>query len=415
MADYVYTLYSCDGLRMFHLQKSFTLIEKNAICHIRDGHLLVLTIIELELFLDLRSQKFFHNDRLELVDQEWVVSIVKKGELDIISEKVLSLESPFRDYLANAWMDCELPEIIESDPRNQVKLLTIRWNEDCCYRENYMLEIVLADRKESTCSFLWCPFLSESQRPNMSELADRCMKRPCHVIKPLAASGRERPLSLRTACFEHEYPFSGSVHPKERDTPEELLQLCRNVEDMFSLDRGKGPNMILVNYYLTGHHKISQHADDDKAMGGLRDVYAFVDGFAREMTFRRGYEKAAPIILKVKIPPGFYCMHGRDFQKKYTHEINEIHDKEFSNLCAKLEKHPEFVDFPRKDEHDRVKIPRAEYISNHSEAVERVLKGEQRSISDMWATMERPKKQRKAANQATSWFEEWVQPRISYT
>jgi hypothetical protein len=325
-----------------------------------------------------------------------------------------------------------------------------------------MLEIKMLALPSS--SVLWCPFPEMDAIPDMKDLASICMGRPFHTVKPVAPKNAisspvldvkskvaaapaqvkrvefEVPLSLRTACFEHEYPFSGTIHPKEDRTPASLLNLCRLVEDIFSHGRGKGPNMILVNYYPTGHHKISRHQDNDKAMGVLRDVYAFVDGQAREMEFAKEWNQKNSTytstsstmtarkgddnyecVLKVNIPAGFYCMYGQHFQRLFTHEIKETYDKEFKHLCDSLKGLPTFADMPTKDVNNRVKIPQAEYIMRHADAVRKVVvmksQNQQASILEMF------KKKCEAIDESrvnkkqrcTNWFDEWIQPRISYT
>lgn len=83
------------------------------------------------------------------------------------------------------------------------------------------------------------------------------------------------------------------------------------VEDMFYHGHGNGPNMIFAAYYPTGFHKIKRHQDREP-LGTLKDVYAFVDGCAREMIFCKGW-KNEERVLCIEIPQGFYCMYGQEF------------------------------------------------------------------------------------------------------
>lgn len=405
--------------------------------------------------ITINDDKKIHNDIIKIQHEsgvfERVVSIVRRGELNLIESTRLDAKH-WEKQVQRVWPSLmELPRIVFSHKQNEIHLLKIRWNRNYCARVGYMLEIKLLSGDAS--SLLWCPFPEMDVIPNMNEMSSVCMGRPFHTVKPVESnaifeSGRaevkraetKRALALRTACFEHEYPFSGTTHPKEEKTPASLMNLCNLVEDLFSHGRGKGPNMILVNYYPTGHHKISRHQDNDKAMGVLRDVYAFVDGYAREMEFAKVWnqkrkdelsisndrdEDDYECVLKVKIPAGFYCMYGKRFQQLFTHEIKETYDKEFKTLCTSLTKIPAFADMPSKDIYNRVKIPQAEYVMEHADAVRKVLKGtNQRSILDMFGTsgLAVQRKTNESSECGTkrrrtefSWFDEWIQPRISYT
>ena len=139
------------------------------------------------------------------------------------------------------------------------------------------------------------------------------------------------------------------------------------------------------------------------------------------MQFNDGFGKEANVVLRVKIPSGFYCMHGKDFQRIYTHEIKETHDKEFTKLCQQLEKNPNFPDLPSKDEYGRKKIPQAEYVMKHAEKVRKVIdscENRQMSILDMFgdkSQVKGPKPPKRQRIEKGSWFDEWIQPRISYT
>lgn len=404
------------------------------------------------------GEKKVHNDIVKIDYEgeifERVISIVKRGELNVVESRKLN---DWESGVKGVWPShIEVPRIGFSHKQNEMYLLKIRWRQGSHMRVGHMLEIRMLALPAS--SLLWCPFPDMDAIPDMNELASICMERPFHTVRPVKSSashtnGRaaqvkradiEVPLSLRTACFEHEYPFSGTIHPKETRTPASLLNLCRLVEDIFSHGRGKGPNMILVNYYPTGHHKISRHQDNDKAMGVLRDVYAFVDGHAREMEFAKEWNQKnkttsttptstststtktkvktddAECVLKVNIPAGFYCMYGQQFQRLFTHEIKETYDKEFKHLCKSLKRLPAFADMPSKDANNRTKIPQAEYIMRHADAVRNVVmktQNQQASILEMFEKKSRATDECRASKKrrCSSWFDYWIQPRISYT
>lgn len=417
--------------------------------------------IEMQLLPDgsvlLNSEKMMHNDIVKLYFDdgifERVVSIVKRGELNVMESTRIALHD-WENQVKSVWPPyVELPRIGFSHKQNEMNLLKIRWNKNGRARVGHVLEVKLLSGDAS--SLLWCPFPEPDMIPDMQHLSSLCMGRPIHKVKPIASnvSGRsvvglgktpqvrrvdfEIPLSLRTACFEHEYPFSGTIHPKEEKTPASLLSLCTLVEDIFSHVRGKGPNMILVNYYATGSHKISRHQDNDKAMGVLRDVYAFVDGCAREMEFAKEWnqknrsdaateeEGDSKLVLKINIPRGFYCMYGKRFQQLFTHEIKETHEKELTKLCNSMKHAPEFADMPSKDSNNRVKIPQAEYIMQNKDTVRKfIMKSPtQMSIENMFGRMKTQISEKanehgvnkRRRTECASWFDEWIQPRISYT
>lgn len=478
--SYVYELYPIEGdieSPVFLLREGQNRLQVNEKMSIN---------IEMQLFPDgsviLNSEKKMHNELVKLYFDggvfERLFSILKRGELNVMESTRLALHD-WENQVCSVWPPCiELPRIGFSHKQNEMNLLKIRWNKNGSARVGHILEIKLLSGEAS--SLLWCPFPDMDEIPDMQELSSLCMGRPFHTVKPMAPNatlatlpklktaatvgtaattspirggihggGRaelrrvdfEVPLSLRTACFEHEYPFSGTTHPKEEKTPPSLMNLCTLVEDIFSHGQGNGPNMILVNYYPTGSHKISRHQDNDKAMGVLRDVYAFVDGYAREMEFAkewnqknksgtaRNEEGDSECVLKINIPRGFYCMYGQRFQQLFTHEIKETHAKELDTLFTSMKRDPEFTDMPLNDIHNRVKIPRAEYIMKHKDTVRKfILKTPtQMSIQNMFGNTTRAttraKTERADENtvvkrrrtECTTWFDEWIQPRISYT
>lgn len=457
---YVCELYPIEGdvvSPVVMLQEGRNRLQVNETMHVN---------IEIQLLPDesviLNSEKKNHNDLVKVYFDggvfERVLSILKRGELNVIDSTRLSLHD-WENQIESVWgPHTELPRIGFSHKQNEMNLLKIRWNKNGSARVGHILEIKLLSGEAS--SLLWCPFPDMDAIPDMKEFSSLCMGRPFHTVKPIAPSvpratlaksaraetpgvGRaevrrvdfEVPLSLRTACFEHEYPFSGTTHPKEEKTPLSLMSLCTLVEDMFSHGRGNGPNMILVNYYPTGSHKISRHQDNDKAMGVLRDVYAFVDGYAREMEFAKEWNQKtnstrkegddSECVLKIKLPRGFYCMYGQRFQQLFTHEIKETHAKELEKLITSMTRDSEFADMPSSDKYNRVKIPRAEYIVKRKDTVRNfILKiPTQMSIQNMFRSTTRA--QTDTANENTvvkrrrtesiSWFDEWIQPRISYT
>jgi hypothetical protein len=370
---------------------------------------------------------FAHNAQIEGEQWQRVVSICKRGELNIIQSTILDYNlSELQTIIPEDWRKkcIEMPQILLSDPRNKTQLLRIRWNESGSAMSGYMLQVKLLG---TSCSLLWGPYPSETMRPNMNDMMDLCKKNSFHKIIPpskysIPTSTKKTekavPLSVRMACFERDYPFNGTILRKEQNTPPSFLQLCKVVESMFYHGTNCGPNMILVNYYPTGAHKISQHQDNGMLMGSLRDVYAFVDGFAREMVFGQGWGKDTKVTLQAKVPAGFYCMHGDTFQQQFNHEIKETFAEEYDALRSVLTNIEEYKDL--KDDFGRVKIPLAEHITQttqHQDAIRKIVVNgsnhnrggyKQTRITDMFAP-------RTPTNNMPNWFDEWIQPRISYT
>lgn len=200
-----------------------------------------------------------HNDIVnihykgEVFERKRVISIVKRGELNVVESTRLDLCN-WENAVKSVWpLHIELPRIGFSHKQNEMYLLKIRWHKNSDMRVGHMIEIKMLALPAS--SLLWCPFPEMDTIPDMKDLASICMERPFHTVKPVAPKNAisspvldvnskaaaevkrvefEVPLSLRTACFEHEYPFSGTIHPKEDRTPASLLNLCRLVEDIFS-------------------------------------------------------------------------------------------------------------------------------------------------------------------------------------
>lgn len=332
-------------------------------------------------FLTLNNKSFTHNSQIILkcmthessIETIRTVSIVKRGQLDICeavslkNEPLQSSDFPF---------DVNLPGITESSPSNSIEKLKIRWNDNGRARYTCMVSINLDD---TGCKLLWCPYPCE--KPDMQQMAQICMSRPVHETM---RGWLKRPLPLRTACFEREYPFNGTLHQKEPNTPKSLQVLLTTVKQLFNCGNTCGPNMIFCAYYPTGTHKILRHSDS-KELGELKHVFAFVDGSTREMSFYRRENS----ILKIEIPPGFYCMYGEKFQEIFEHEIKETHKKQFNKLLK--QRAEDFEDIP-KDRYKRARIPQAEYIAVHKEEIRKVLNDSEKV-----------------------WFNEWVAPRISYT
>jgi hypothetical protein len=373
-----------------------------------------------------QGKEFHHNDVIRM-DKIWqrVVSICKRGQLNVIESTCIVDSLALTSSLPIEWANIETPLIVKSNPRNKLNLLKIRWNEDGLAMSGFMLEVKLLG---TSSSFLWCPYPNETNRPNMIELAKTCMSARYHTVQPMPTD-KERPLPVRMVCFERDYPFSNNILQKEPSTPASLLKLCNVVEKIFSHGKDRGPNMILMNYYPTGHHHIPQHKDNGPEMGTLRDVYAFVDGYAREMTFTKGKNDE---VLCVKVPAGFYCMYGDRFQQDFYHEIKESYAKDFSALFKKLRVLPEFANV-KEPNSNRVKIPLSEEImkcpGDVRTIIENIENGKldgsdsgdghvQKSLDAYF--MPQQKKARlelqHARKQARGqWFDEWIKPRISYT
>jgi hypothetical protein len=367
-----------------------------------------------------QGKEFLHNDIIR-IDKIWqrVVSICKRGQLNVIESTCIVDSLALKTSLPIEWANIETPLIVKSNPRNKLNLLKIRWNDDGLAMSGFMLEVKLLG---TSSSFLWCPYPNETNRPNMIELAKTCMSARYHTVKPMQTD-QERPLPVRMVCFERDYPFSNKILLKEPSTPASLLTLCNVVEKIFSHGQDRGPNMILMNYYPTGHHHIPQHQDNGPEMGTLRDVYAFVDGYAREMTFTKGKNDE---VLCVKVPAGFYCMCGDQFQQDFYHEIKESYAKDFDKLFKKLRLLPEFANV-KEPNSNRVKIPLSEEIMKCPDKIRKIIienvengnrggsdcgNGQVQKTLDSYL-MPQQKKARLEIQHL--WFDEWINPRISYT
>ena len=214
---------------------------------------------------------------------------------------------------------------------------------------------------EKGACLLWCAWRDEWQQPVFPS------NTPYH---PVVIRGKAINQPRRTVCYDHAYPYSGQVHPIEKDTPDAITQLYGIIESTF----GERPNMCLANCYNHGEHYIGDHSDDEREMGpGMRNVYCFSVGASRILNIKRN----GAIVISLMLPEGLYVMQGETFQKNYTHGFPK---KSFSF------KHP--------DTADMTTMQRADWAVANPELVKAALAG---------------KKTRLAA------FDKWRAQRISYT
>jgi alkylated DNA repair dioxygenase AlkB len=166
----------------------------------------------------------------------------------------------------------------------------------------------------------------------------------------------------KSVCYGHAYRYSGRLHPVEPETPQEILQLYRLVEDLF----GVQVNMCLANGYYHGNHSISKHSDDEKEMGDLHDVFCFVTGATRPAVFRTKEQQM--VVLKVDLPEGLYVMRGSDFQKNLTHEFPKVYETAFKNAFVKCV--PTAVSTM-----DMTTMEKADWLWMHQDEVKEKLRG----------------------------------------
>ncbi|KAJ3287521.1 hypothetical protein HDU79_005633, partial [Rhizoclosmatium sp. JEL0117] len=150
-------------------------------------------------------------------------------------------------------------------------------------------------------------------------------------------------LPRKTKSFGASYTFTAQTLEQEPETPPEITALYQETKEIFRLQ--EGPNACLENDYDCGRNYISEHSDNIKPLGPLKDVYCWVTGpSVRTLTLRvRAIGKRVPASLKqycgnpenadatrnlmsVLVPAGLYVMRGNRFQERYSHEIPQMHE-----------------------------------------------------------------------------------------
>lgn len=110
---------------------------------------------------------------------------------------------------------------------------------------NFMLKVKMPPSKEDEESaFLWTPWHKNLVRPTHEP-------GEYHQIR---MNGFQVYQPRRTKCFDHAYPYSGSVHEIEKETPDEIKKLYLWANNILGYpnDGANGFNMCLENHYANG-------------------------------------------------------------------------------------------------------------------------------------------------------------------
>lgn len=174
-------------------------------------------------------------------------------------------------------------------------------------------------------SLWWCPWPAELEEPPLAQGGH---------YRPIQIHGKKEVMPRRTLCYGHAYAFSGQMHPVEPETPPQVEALYAWANAACGVtDPTHGFNMDLCNHYPTGYHCINAHSDDERQFGALHDVICFVTGPAARRLIIRD-KKTKKSVLEGALPAGVYCMAGRTFQQRYTHEFPRLHDGLFKKVVA---------------------------------------------------------------------------------
>lgn len=231
-------------------------------------------------------------------------------------------------------------------------------------------EVVISDTTfwrakltDSAC-LLWTEWKEEWEQPVFPSDAKY------HAV---TVYGRDLNQPRKTACYDRPYGYSGKIHPIEDVTPPAITKLYDVVQNIFGDDQK--PNMCLANAYYHGAHYISDHSDDETAMGPFHNVYCFSVGATRKLRIKRKSTKKT--VIELDLPAGFYVMCGEDFQKLFTHGFPKT-SFTIPNLPKELEGAND--------------IAKADWALNH--------------LSQIASTLSAAKAKK---------FREWTQARFSYT
>jgi hypothetical protein len=317
--------------------------------------------------------------------------------------------------------ESDLPKIVSiSKKKMTMSVSVIRISED---KLNLMIEIHMPcnfSENGFTCARKSCgnqeqgashdksPDNSHDKSPVGSGCKLQWMLWPDNIIKPssdagfqalpqyhdIKIMGKSLTQPRKTACIGKPYKFSGVEHPMSEDPSGIISELMDSTNKMFNLPADANCNMCLTNVYSCGRHAIGEHADDEKSMGHLKDVFCWCEGGARELiircrkgktgeSLRSDPKKDTPKsreLIRVSIPEGLYVMNGGEggcFQKEYTHEFPEVHPALFKKMqTAFAENVVKYPKFPRdlilSDKGaSRLHLVQAEYITrNPAEAKE---------------------------------------------
>jgi alkylated DNA repair dioxygenase AlkB len=120
------------------------------------------------------------------------------------------------------------------------------------------------------------------------------------------------------------YNYSNQTMKSQVLTPE-----LENLIDFVNEEMGSDCNGILINRYNSGSDYIGAHSDDESGLSGNNEVFAitfYPDGKSQNPRIFRVREKSSKSILvdvKINHLEGV-LMSGKNFQKKYTHEVPKM-------------------------------------------------------------------------------------------
>lgn len=238
-----------------------------------------------------------------------------------------------------------------------------------------LLDITMPDRESH---LLWAPWLPHQRQPQRDPGI-------FHLIHPNVVRPNVQP--RKTRCYGHAYPYSGTVHPVEEETPAEITALYAESNALFGLSMASRFNMCLENDYGNGRHYISEHSDDERVFGQLHDVCCWVTGPAsRTAVFRQVRTADGPhktptqrLVLRISLPAGLYVMRGRKFQTRYSHEFPQLYKVLFDKIRTACKSDPHFTDYPTevpktKEGIDQTSLVQAAWVWEHRDKIQHRLR-----------------------------------------
>jgi len=301
----------------------------------------------------------------------------------------LDVAAVMRQRCAQVGLECAVPRLISAHPALAVRSMLIQVGNG--NQRQPVLEIAMPCGE---AKLLWMPWLPSQVPPSNAPGDYQHINYGAWAVMP-----------RRTKCYGSAYAFSGQVHPVEKETPPEIAALYVTTSEIFGLRAPAVPNMCLENCYANGREYISEHSDDERQFGALRDVFCWSVGCARTAVFRAKQAQAQQPkteVLTIELPAGLYVMQGRAFQRRYTHEFPQRHEALFKRLVRDLAKE---TDFPTRALSDRgasmTGLVQAAWIQERRGAAEAAIR-------------RKPRRGKTVAEELRE-LDEWCGSRVSYT
>jgi len=214
-------------------------------------------IIQLSFDQELCKQLEVLKNRIEKLtekDLPKIVSITSKKKMKM-SFSVIKISESELNLMIEVYMPCNFPE-----------------NGFVCPRKS------CGSEQNGGCKLQWMLWPENIRKP-MSQESFQAIPQ-YHDIKIM---GKSLTQPRKTACIGKPYKFSGVEHPMSDDPSGTISELLDATNKMFNLPDNANCNMCLTNVYSCGRHAIGEHADDEKSMGHLKDVFCWCEGGAREL------------------------------------------------------------------------------------------------------------------------------------